>query len=180
MTNRATHTNTKAILRAWERLSSENPSGFGDPKVSDFPNMLGSLFVLKQAETGVWPFVNAGNDLTRRLGRDLIEHDFLSLWRGRDVALVSAQLDAIRYSGQPGVVQAVGETLSGQCVALEIALAPLRMSGVSGDRFLGLYQLLEDDRGLAGRPVWRHSVSALYPPEVQRAEPKLRLVASNE
>lgn len=180
MTTRATHPNTKAILRAWLRLSSENPAGIGDPKVSDFPNMLGSLFVLKQAETGVWPFANAGSDLTRRLGRELVEHDFLSLWRGRDLALVSAQLDAIRYSGAPGVIHCTGESLSGQTVNIEIALAPLRVPGLKGERFLGLYQLLDDDAELKGRPVWRHSVIALYPPEVQQAEPRLRLVASNE
>lgn len=180
MTHRATHTNTRAILRAWERLSSENTQAFGDPKVSDFPSMLGSLFVLKQAETGVWPFANAGNDLTLRLGRDLIEQDFLSLWRGRDVALISAQIDAIRFSGRPGVIHGRGETLSGQNIQIEIALAPLRMAGVSGDRLLGLYQLLEDDKVLAGRPVWRHTVSALFPPEVQHTEPRLRLIASNE
>lgn len=180
MTNRATHPNTKAILRAWERLSSENTQAFVDPKVSDFPNMLGSLFVLKQAEIGIWPFANAGNDLTRRLGRDLIEQNFLSLWRGRDMALVAAQLDAIRFSGQPGVLHGRGETLSGQSVQIEIALAPLRVPGIAGDRLLGLYQLLEDESGLSGRPVWRHSVSALYPPEAQHAEPNLRLIASNE
>ncbi len=180
MTDRAIHPNTKAILKAWRRLSSSSTGAFGDPKVSDFPNLLSSLFVLKQVDTNIWPFTNAGNELSRKLGRDLIEQDFLSLWRGRDMALVAAQLDAVRFSGTPGLIRSKGETISGECIDIEITLAPLRTAGVQGERLLGLYQVLSDESILRGRPVWRHSVEALFAPQQYQAETPLRLVASNE
>lgn len=180
MTVRAKHNNTKAILRAWERLSSDMPGTGIDPRVSDFPDLLGNLFVLKRADAGIWPFTNAGDELAGRLGRELVEQDFLALWRGRDMGLVSAQLDAIRYSGTPGILRAQGETLSGQLIEIEITLAPLRNVGLSGDRVLGLYQFLEDEKVLNGRPVWRHSVHAIYPPAIQRQDVELHLIASNE
>ena len=179
MTDRAVHPHTRAILNAWRRLSTDEIGQEGDPKVDDFPDLLGSLFVLKRADPGIWPFANAGKDLTRFVGRELLDQDFLKLWRGRDLDLISAQLDAVRFGSAPGIIRGRGETLSGQCVELEIALAPLRTGGGT-DKILGLYQVLGGEGLLAGRPIWRHSISAIYPPFVAREEPQLRLVASNE
>lgn len=179
MTDRAVHPNTKAILSAWKRLSSVHTGDMDEPKAEDFPNLLGNLFVIKRADAGIWPFSTAGNDMTARLGRELIDQDFLSLWRGRDFDLVSAQLDAIRFGSAPGIMRGRGETLSGQRVELEVALAPLKATSTGTDRLLGLYQLLGGEGLLEGRPIWRHSISAIYPPEVQRGEPFLRLVANN-
>lgn len=181
MTDRAVHKNTQAILRAWTRLSSDRPEKLSDPRVSDFPNLLGNLFVLKQVDIGIWPFTNAGAELGQRLGRELIDQNFLTLWRGRDMDLVSAQLDAIRYSGMPGIVHCQAETLNGRQVAVEIALAPILGKGQKSDRLLGLYQIMDDAETLSGRPVWRHSISAIYPPEhQQQADNIIRLFASNE
>lgn len=177
--DRATHPNTRAILNAWKRLSSPGKTSGSDPKIEDFPNLLGSLFVLKMAEDGVWLFANVGKDLQSHLGRELLDHDFQSIWRGRDLALVSAHLDAVRFGSAPGIIRARGETLAGQRVELEIALAPLRTKSGNSDRILGLYQMLGGEGLLAGRPIWRHGISAIYPPESNRDEPRLRLVASN-
>lgn len=180
MTDRAVHSNTKAILQAWARLSSDTQDKFRDPKVSDFPNLLGSLFVLKQVDLDIWPFTNAGTDLGARLGRELVEQNFLTLWRGRDMDLVSAQLDAIRFSGMPGLIHCEAETLAGQHIKVEIALAPILGSGDTPDRILGLYQPLDAPEKLNGRPVWRHGISALFPPERQRTENVVPLFAMNE
>lgn len=180
MNDRAVHPNTKAILDAWRRLSSDADNAIEDPKVADFPNVLGSLFVIKRADDGIWPFTNAGKKMVDVLGRELIDQDFLKLWRGRDIDLVSAQLNAIRFGSAPGIIRGRGETLSGQRLEIEIALAPLKKKGQTGDRLLGLYQMLGGENMLEGRPVWRHAVSAVYPPETPIKEPYLRLVASNE
>lgn len=180
MTDRATHPNTKAILNAWTRLSADETGRFNDPKVSDFPNLLGNLFVLKQVDAGIWPFTNAGNDLGRILGRELVDQNFITLWRGRDMELISAQLDAIRFSGMPGIIHAQAETLAGRQVAVEIALAPIIGTNGKPDRILGLYQMLESSGELEGRPVWRHGINALFPPEQQRADNIVPLFAMNE
>ena len=180
MTDRAVHRHTRAILSAWRRLSSNGGHQDEDPRVDDFPDLLGSLFVLKRVEDGIWTFANAGKDMNRFLGRELLDHDFATLWRGRDTALINAQLDAVRYGSAPGILRARAETLSGQRVELEISLAPLRSPNTGSDRILGLYQTLGGEGLLNGRPIWRHSVSAIYPPEIAREEPRLKLIASNE
>lgn len=180
MMDRAVHPHTRAILNAWRRLSSSDETVGIDPKIEDFPNLLGSLFVLKHTDDGIWLFSNVGKDLNKHMGRELLDHDFVSLWRGRDVSLMSAQLDAVRFGSAPGIVRARGETLHGQRVEIELALAPLRSASKGTDRILGLYQTLGGEGLLAGRPIWRHSVHALYPPEVATEERHLRLVASNE
>lgn len=179
MMDRAVHPHTRAILNAWRRLSSDDKAQGIDPKIEDFPNLLGSLFVLKHTEDGMWLFTNVGKDLRQFMGRELMDHDFMSLWRGRDVSLISAQLDAVRYGSAPGIVRARGETLHGQRVELEIALAPLRSSTKGSDRILGLYQMLGGEGLLSGRPIWRHGISAIYPPEAAAEERHLRLVANN-
>tara|TARA_B100000678_G_scaffold291623_1_gene309950 strand:+ start:8234 stop:8884 length:651 start_codon:yes stop_codon:yes gene_type:complete len=180
MMDRAVHPHTRAILNAWRRLSSDEGAPGIDPRVEDFPNLLGSLFVLKRTEDGIWLFANAGKDLNIHMGRELVDHDFLSLWRGRDLSLVSAQLDAVRFGSAPGILRGRGETLTGQKVELEIALAPLRSKSSGSDRILGLYQMLGGEGLLCGRPIWRHGISAIYPPDTRVEERHLRLVASNE
>ena len=49
-----------------------------------------------------------------------------------------------------------------------------------GPRVLGLYQTLGGDHRLKGRPVWRHRVTAIFPPDVRESEPRVKLVASND
>ena len=180
MLDRAAHPHTRAIINAWRRLSSNTDQVANDPKVDDFPNLLGSLFVLKHSDDGIWTFANVGKDIRNHIGRELLDHDFIKLWRGRDMSLVNAQLDAVRYGSAPGIIRGRAETLSGQIVEIEVALAPLRSPTTNADRILGLYQMLGGEGLLAGRPIWRHSVGAIFPPEVPREEPQLRLVASNE
>ena len=92
---------------------------------------------------------------------------------------MAAQLDAVRFGSAPGIVRGRGETLTGQKVELEISFAPLRSKDSGAERILGLYQMLGGEGLLAGRPIWRHSISAIYPPDSSREEPHLRLVASN-
>ncbi|MAI90801.1 PAS domain-containing protein [Ponticaulis sp.] len=179
MLDRAVHPHTHAILDAWRRLSSDNDDASSDPKIEDFPNLLGSLFVLKRTDDNLWTFANVGKDITNHIGRELLDHDFVKLWRGRDMSLIGAQLDAVRYGSAPGLLRGRAETLSGQVVEIEVALAPLRSPNTNSDRILGLYQMLGGEGLLAGRPIWRHSVQAIFPPVAPREEPHLRLVASN-
>ena len=83
---------------------------------------------------------------------------------------------------QPAIVRACAENLTGERIDVELILAPLaqpaQMDG--GPRVLGLYQTLGGDHRLKGRPVWRHRVTAIFPPDVRESEPRVKLVASND
>ena len=46
-------------------------------------------------------------------------------------------------------------------------------------RLLGLYQTLGGEPMLKGRPIWRHRISMLVPPDTRTEGPQLRLVATN-
>ncbi len=179
MNERGLHQNTRAMLNAWKRMNEAAGPEHREPKVRDFTAILGNLFVLQRVDGGIWPFRLAGSALGKALGRDLTDHDFMALWRGRDMPMVTAQLDAVRFGTAPGLIRARGELLSGGSVDIEIALAPLETKSLRPNRILGLYQIVGDDSRLNGRPIWRHQISAVHPPEIQMSSEHLRLVASN-
>ena len=85
-----------------------------------------------------------------------------------------------RTAGQ-GLSGGRGETLAGQRVEVEITLMPLVRPGGQTDtpRLLGLYQTLGGEPMLKGRPIWRHRISMLVPPDTRIEGPQLRLVATN-
>ena len=75
-----------------------------------------------------------------------------------------------------------GETLTGTHVNIELTFAPLPTPRPKQDqsRLLGLYQIIEPQPILKGRPVWRHRITAVFPPKVDRQQAGLRLVANND
>lgn len=182
MLDRSIHPNTKILLQAWRRMS-DDPSAHAaiGPRASEHADLTSNLFVLQPMDDGAWVFRTAGEGLSKRLGRDLSNHDFLHLWTGPDRAMMKGLMGAIRLDGSPGVIRGNGETLTGQRAEIEITLMPL--DHAPGEkkalRFLGLYQTLGDASALKGRPIWRHRISMLVPPTQRNDEPKLKLVASN-
>ena len=182
MNDRSIHPNTRVLLDAWRRLNANADQGMADsPRVSDHPGLVERLFVLENKRDGAWLFRSAGESLTGLLGRQLVNHDFLSFWTGPDRPMMSAFLDAVELDGAPGVIRGRGETLTGQRVELELTLMPLAKQTERPDtpRLLGLYQTLGGEPMLKGRPVWRHRVSMLVPPDTRVSEPRLKLIASN-
>lgn len=182
MPDRTIHPNTRVLLDAWRRMNAQSGADEdSSPRVHDHPELVERLFVLQHMKDGAWIFRNAGETLTSLLGRQLTNHNFLHLWTGPDRHMMTAFLEAIRLDGAPGVVRGRGETLTGQRVELEISLMPLSRNVEHPDpyRLLGLYQTLGGEPMLKGRPVWRHRVSMLVPPDTRRQEPRLKLVASN-
>lgn len=184
------HPNSKAMLQAWQKLGRRPATAVGgahalastghDPLVDEHRGMIGLLFVLGQAEAGVWTFRTAGEHLSDILGRELVEQDFMSLFQGADRTMVSGLISAIVENGRPGIVRARGETLAGRRVEIEMPIAPLLDSEGRCRRLLGLYQHLGGRAMLGGRPVWRHRVSLLSAPDVPAEQVRLRLVASND
>lgn len=176
------HPNTITLLSAWERMNEPTTEAVGSIPASDHPDLLECLFVIEQSEEGRWLFRNAGDQLGKLLGRDLGEQDCLAFWTGHDRAMVEALIASVRESRKPGILTATGETLTGTQVDIELTLAPLPTPRASANqkRLLGLYQILQPEPVLQGRPVWRHRVTAMYPPCIDRQPPQLRLVANND
>ena len=170
MNDRSIHPNTRVLLDAWRRMNANNASGaIESPRVEDHPDLIDRLFVLENKRDGAWLFRTAGGSLTDLMGRPLVDHDFLNLWSGPDKPMMSAFLDAVQMDGAPGVIRGRGETMTGQRVELELTIMPLAKQTERPDsnRLLGLYQTLGGEPLLKGRPVWRHRVSMLVPPDTR-------------
>jgi hypothetical protein len=168
------HPNTEAVLDAWRRLSAGEIALDG-PTTEDYPGLVGRLFVLSRITDGDYSFRRVGHALERLFGRQLAEHNFLSIWNAPDRDLVAAALAAATIERGPTLIHARGETLVGKQIDLEFALAPL--PGRNGTRYLGLCQSVTPDDILAGRPLRRLQAVAVYPPASSQP-PSVRIVSS--
>lgn len=183
MVERSLHPNSRILLDAWRRMTADagaHPAS--DLRTAHHPDLMARIFVIQMTEANGWIFRNAGESLSALLGKPLADQCFLDLWTGPDRAMVDGFLSAVRLDGAPGIIRGRGETLTGQRVELELSLAPLSGFGSKTPpaRLLGLYQTLGGERMLKGRPVWRHRVSAILPPDTRMEGPQLKLVANNE
>jgi len=170
------HPNTQAVLDAWRRLSEGQADGEG-PMTDDYPGLVGRLFVLNHVADRDYAFRRVGYSLERLFGRQLVEHNFLSIWNDPDRQLVSAALASAAADRGPALIRARGETLAGKRVDLEFALAPLFGRGPQPSRFLGLCQAMSAEDSLAGRPLRRLQAVAVYPPAPNQ-RPAIRIVSS--
>lgn len=171
------HPNTQAVLAAWRRLSLGD-SGAEDPTTDDFPGLVGHLFVLARVGEGDYSFRRVGYSLEKLFGRQLVEHNFLSLWNEPDRQLLAAALASARIDKGPALVKARGESLDGRRVDLEFALAPLLGGRAAPVRFLGLCQSITSPDILSGRPLRRLKAVAVYPPAPIPELPAIRIVSS--
>lgn len=170
------HPNTRVVLDAWKRLSdgADAPEG---PATDDDATLVGSLFVVNHAGDHDFPFSRAGTSLERLFGRQLIDHNFLSIWSEADRHLVAAGLAVAAQDNGATLIHARGETLAGKRIDLEFSLAPLMREGSSAPRFLGLCQAITPEDILNGRPISRLQALAVYPPAPDR-EAAIRIVSS--
>ncbi len=175
MENIQAHPNTQAVLHAWRRLSA-GEAAIEQPATEDDPALIGRLFVLGHIADGDYSFRRAGCALERLFGRDLVEHNFLSIWNEADRDLVSAALFSAGSAHGPVIIRARGETLVGKRVELEFAVAPLR--GETGLRFLGICQTVTPEDVLGRRPLRRLQAIAVYPP-APKEQPAIRVVSSD-
>lgn len=182
MIDRSIHPNTRVLLDAWRRMQADPKAhALAGPDARDHESLIDRIFVVEQRDDQSWLVRTSGAVLNVLVGRNLVNHNYLDLWTGPDRAMMAAFMEAIRFDGAPGVVRGRGETLNGECVELEITLMPLSVeSGRSPrPRMLGLYQTLASEPMLTSKPVFRHRISMLVPPDTRRSGPQLRLVANH-
>lgn len=182
MIDRSIHPNTRVLLDAWRRMQA-NPQthALEGPDVRDHTTLVDRIFVVEHREDLSWLVRTSGPALNALVGRNLVNRNWLDLWTGPDRAMMTAFLEAIRFDGAPGVVRGRGETLNGECAELEITLMPLSPEAGRSprQRMLGLYQTIGGEPALAGKPIFRHRISMLVPPDTRKLGVQLRLVASN-
>ena len=176
------HPNSLTLLSAWQRMHTESTDSIDGPQTRDHPDLISRLFVIQDAGESDWAFRTAGAQIETSLGRQLADYNFLGFWTGPDRDMLGLVLKSAVLERQPAIVRACAENLTGERIDVELILAPLaqpaQMDG--GPRILGLYQTLGGDHRLKGRPVWRHRVTAIFPPDVRESEPRVKLVASND
>lgn len=180
MNENALHPNTQLLLSAWERMTHE-PEGVSSERHSRIhPELVDCLFVLEKQEES-WIFRNAGQNMANILGRELADQDFLDFWTGHDRNLTASLLSFVQEGSKPGFLKARGETLVGRRINIELTFAPLIKAGQgrAQNRLLGLYQTLGGIEALNGRPVWRHRLTEIVPPDSSDDVPRMRLVANN-
>lgn len=171
------HPNTGILLEAWRRMETDR-SGKSGPPAAEHPSLLENLFVIQRVSLSTAPFRITGGGVAKRLGGEDV--DFMDMWRPQDRILCAGLLEAIIDEEQPGILQGIGETLTGNRMEVEIALAPLGKTAASRGRFLGLYQPVTSPMALKGQPVWRHQLTSLIMPEPKSPRMShLRLVANN-
>jgi len=182
MMDRVLHPNTKTLLDAIDRLNAEPGLYSVEPEATNHPDLIDCLFVLEQTEEGAWVFCRAGEQISKTLGRELEGHDYLDLWTGQDRKMHAAFLSSVSECLKAGTLRCRGETLTGERIDIEITVAPLIGRGQSqtNPRLLGLYQTLGGAALLRGRPVWRHRLTAIFPPDIHEVRPQLKLVANND
>ncbi len=172
------HAYSQALIDAWERFAADAP-GDGGPITDEFPGLVENLFVISCGAGDQYAFRNVGAGVERLFGRDLVEHDFLSLWTSSERPLVTAAARRAVMDNGPVVMSARAASLGGQSFDLEFTLAPIRNALGEVTRLLGLCQPLATRPEANTRPIGEMRLEAVYPPSPAPAKPHLRLVVCN-
>ena len=182
MQSSKTHAYTQALIDAWRRFSTQSPLEDG-PDTQDYPGLVENLFVLACPSADQLTFRNIGAGVERLFGRDLVEHEFLSLWASNDRPLVAAAAYCAVKENGPTVINAVASRIAGGPVAIEFTLAPIRNANGEVSRLLGLCQVLTPGTEATPRPIGPMRLEAVFPPATPPADTprqKLRLVVNND
>ncbi len=172
------HSYTRALIDAWKRLAPGGDIDAG-PHAAEYPGLIDNLFVLSCSADTDLEFRNAGTGMEQLFGRDLIEHDFLSLWRNDNrVEVMAAAADAIDAHA-PVVLRTSATTIGDETVELEFTLAPIGNSTSRQARFLGLCQIVTRAPRTLSLPHGSLELHSIERHTEPKPRPQLRLVVSN-
>jgi hypothetical protein len=169
------HPDTRALLSYGRALAGVGPA----PVRGGADHVLERLFVIERMSDGRMPIRTFGTDLAPVFGRDLREHDFARFFLRPDLDLLNALMDASAAAGEPAIARVVAETACQRSSDAEILLTPLKVDAFLGNRFLGMFQILNGADELSGRPIQRLRLSSLHPPQA-KAPAGMRLVVVND
>lgn len=179
MTSAHSHIHTQALIDAWRRLGGEGDLDAG-ARITEHPGLVDNLFVLGWDDEGRMHFRNVGAGVERMFARELVSHDFRSLWQGEHHLTIMECAAEAMATHKPLVIRAHAMTLSGAVITLEFTLAPIRNTVTKGGRFLGLCQDLGSQSASNARPVGPLQLVAAGSPAAGERPPSLRLVVSND
>ncbi len=170
------HPNTKAVIEAWKRLSWGDNQIVDGPMAQDYPDVVGRLFIVQRTDVEDYSLRMVGAGIQELFGRELVEHNFLSLWNASDKLVVKTAIETALECKSPSLVQAMAQSLDGKKIDVEVSFSPLDDGNTERPRLLCLYQTLSNEAALKGRPIHRHFISGMYPPMPTDTGPSLRVV----
>jgi hypothetical protein len=169
------HPDTRALLAYGRTFAVGGPP----PQPTGASRVLERLFVVECTKSGRLPVRSFGAELVELFGRDMRDHDFLSLFLHPDQALLFALIDAADAACAPALARVAAETRGGTRFGAELLFTPLRLEPSFGRRHLGLFQPLGGESFAVGEGIGRLRLGSLHPPEA-KAPPSVRLVVSNQ
>ncbi|MFC7291694.1 PAS domain-containing protein [Hirschia litorea] len=171
------HPNTRAIIEAWKRLSWGDSQLVDGPMAQDYPDVVSRLFIVQRTDVEDYSLRMVGAGIQELFGRELVEHNFLSLWTTSDRLIIKTAMETALSCGSPSLIQATAQTLDGRNIDIEVSFSPLDSGNKQRPRLLCLYQTLSDESALKGRPICRHFITGMFPPKPKSTAPILRVVS---
>lgn len=168
------HPDTRALLVYGRVLAGVGQA----PKKGAADHVLNRVFVVEPMADGRLPIRSFGAELIKVLGRDLNHYDLQTLFLEPDRKLLHGLIAACVAAGEPGIARITASGAEDARLDGEILLAPLKIDGALGKRFLGLFQPLGGEAFLGGQPIKLMRIGSLHPP-LAKAPAGVRLVVNN-
>jgi hypothetical protein len=122
--------------------------------------LLPHVFVLQRYDSDHVIFRVAGTALCAIFGRELREHNFISLWARNGQPAIRDLLLQLAEKAQVAILRAVAFTLDKRAVSTEAALMPLADEWGAHTRILGIASFGREQSALGWRKLVRLDISA--------------------
>jgi hypothetical protein len=173
------HPNTQKLIEMWRSHRNGQPlPARADLSPIDLGGLLPQILMLGH-EDGEEVVRLSGGLIADLYGRDLRGSVLSSLWAKHERPLIADALNRARRAAAPVVLTADAEAPNGECVGLELCLAPLTGPDGAADRTLGLFQPISMVGRLVGQRIRILSLRGAFVAVETKPEPKLKLVALN-
>lgn len=135
------HKHSEMMLSYWAGLRGARGQAPRREDVSPraFKRALPDVFLIERMDRHTFAFRLAGTRVCAIYGRELRDHNFISLWPAHDQNAVKAVMERALKTATPAVFTAVVETLDRRQAEVEILLMPLADDNGQVTRLLGLF-----------------------------------------
>lgn len=142
--------------------------------------LLPHVFILQRYDSEHVVFRVAGTALCAAFGRELRDHNFVTLWDRNSQPVIRDVLLQLAERAHVATVRAVGTTLDKRTVSTEAVLLPLADDWGAHTRILGLVSFGHDEAALGWRKLVRLDIAALALVDPDRDRLVLDMHASME